>query len=299
MTYPATTGASEERGLGSGDFRRIADFAFSHAGLSIPTSKQAMVETRLERCRARTGHPTISAYLDFLETTEGKAEIEWTISALTTNVTHFFREAHHFDTVRKDVLPELVQRSARGQAIRLWSAGCSSGEEPFSLAMTVLQAIPDAPTRDIRILATDIDRRILQRASAGLFDSTQVKSVPKEALKRHFSVEEGRYRISADLRRMVTFRQLNLIEPWPMKRRFDVIFCRNVLIYFDRSTQDRLRPRFEAALSPGGWLFLGHSERLAADRGSRLQPSGVTTYRLTGPGLPRSAISNAGEEKCH
>lgn len=264
-------------------FARIASIAKREAGLTIPKAKIAMVQSRLLRRLSATDLDNFDAYLSFVENADGSRELENMISALTTNVSHFFREQHHFETLRDQVLPDLIARARAGQSVRLWSAGCSSGQEPYSIAMTLLDAFPQASDFDIRILATDVDRAILARARAGEFDQRQMDNVSEDQRKRYFEVSSGdseaTWRPGPAIRALVSFRHLNLIRDWPMKMQFDAIFCRNVVIYFNDETQKALWPRFAAALKPTGWFFLGHSERIHPKESALFQACGVTTYK--------------------
>jgi len=243
-----------------------------------------MVLARIAKRMRAFGHAALSEYCAHLEGEAGAEERRELIYTLTTNVTSFFRERHHFDALRDRILPQLVARARAGGRVRLWSAGCSSGQEPYSLAMTVLEALPEAARLDIRILATDIDPHVLTPARDAVFPEAQAQPIP-ESLRRRFlepaECSDGSpgYRVAEPVRRLVTFRQLNLIGPWPMKGRFDAILCRNVVIYFDRDTQRRLWGRFAGVLPPGGHLFLGHSERIdtAATHGFRVV--GPTMYQ--------------------
>ena len=261
-------------------FERVRYLAEREAGLSIPGVKRSMVQSRLSRRLRATGIPSFSSYLDKVETSAGAEERLNMISALTTNVSHFFREGHHFSLLAETLLPQLKERARAGNPIRIWSAGCSTGQEPYSIAMTLQDNWPDMNASDLRILATDIDRSVLSIAVQGIFEARQIEDVP-ERFQRTFFVEHDQSyaKISQAVRDAVTFRVLNLIEPWPMRRTFDVIFCRNVVIYFSDDTQRTLWPRFADALRPGGWLFLGHSERISAPGALNLEPSGVTSYR--------------------
>jgi chemotaxis protein methyltransferase CheR len=261
-------------------FQRIADFALEAAGLSIPDTKRALVTSRLQRRVTATGAASLAAYLDLLQGPDGAAEHAHAVSALTTNVTSFFRESHHFDTLTSVILPELRRRVAAGGRVRIWSAGCSSGEEPYSIAIAVLEAMPDALDHDVRILATDIDSRMVAAARAGRYETARVADLQPEQKSRYFTTsDDPKYcEVAAPLRRLVSVRPLNLVGPWPMRGRFDVIFCRNVVIYFGEDTQKALWPRLEEALHPGGTLFIGHSERLLGGSEKRLTPGGVTTF---------------------
>jgi chemotaxis protein methyltransferase CheR len=263
-------------------FRALARIARQDAGLTIPEGKAGMVQSRLARRLRVVGLDGFDAYLALVESTGGAEERRELISALTTNVTQFFRERHHFETLRNEVLPPLVARAQTGGRVRLWSAGCSTGQEAFSIACEVIRLAPRAPRFDIRILATDIDRNVLRRAREGRYPSTVFTGLSPDdiaSLSGAAGARSGETVIRPELRDLVTFRELNLLGPWPIRGAFDAIFCRNVVIYFDAEAQRRLWPRFEAALAPGGWLFLGHSERLNGDAAPGMANVGVTTYR--------------------
>ncbi len=262
-------------------FARITALAEAEAGLHIPQTKYSMVEARINRRLRATGLRSFEDYLDLVESADGAEERGNMLSALTTNVSHFFREQHHFDTLRTEAMPALSARLRTGGRVRIWSAGCSTGQEPYSIAITLLGIDPSIETKDIKILATDLDRTVLAAAKAGIYDERQMESVPEGVRARHFRKGEaaGTWEVAPTLRAMLTFRPLNLIEPWPMRTPFDVIFCRNVLIYFAEATQRTLWPKFETALHPGGWLFLGHSERVHDTERANFASAGITTYR--------------------
>lgn len=270
-------------------FEAIARFAHAAAGLVLSRDKAPMVLARVGKRMRALGLQSLGDYHDYLSSEAGEVERSELLFALTTNVTSFFREKHHFDVLRDSLLPDIARRARSGDRIRLWSAGCSTGQEPYSIAMTVLEALPEAPRCDIRILATDIDRKVLARARAGTFDTGQTETVP-EPLRRKYLLPVASARdaqratsvsqVSDELRGLVVFRELNLLEEWPMRGKFDAIFCRNVVIYFDRDTQARLWPKFANALLPGGLLFLGHSERIDTAQFSQFRPAGTTYYQL-------------------
>lgn len=282
MTPPLSQ-SSGSAALSSAEFARIAAIARREAGLSLSEGKRAMIASRLARRLRATGLTDFSAYLTHLESDAGAGERDHLISALTTNVTNFFREAHHFRTLETDLLPPLAERARAGGRVRLWSAGCSMGQEPYSIAMCLLRALPDAARLDIRVLATDIDSAVLATARRGRYPAAQVEPV-EPALRRQFFQEAGNGEMDVrdDLRDMILFRRLNLIGPWPFRGPFDVIFCRNVVIYFDGETQAALWPRMYQMLAPGGVLFIGHSERLDPETALRFKSDGVTTYRKPG-----------------
>ena len=272
-------------------FDAIAALAHAEAGLVLPRDKAPMVLARIGKRIRAGGHADLAAYCAHLHSADGEAERRELIYTLTTNVTSFFRERHHFDALRERLLPELAARARAGGRVRLWSAGCSTGQEPYSIAMVVLEALPEADSCDIRILATDIDPHVLARAEAGLYPDQQVEGVPDALRGRHFvpapeAGVAGARRVADPVRRLVTFRPLNLLGSWPMKGRFDIVFCRNVVIYFDRETQSRLWQRFAAALVPGGHLFVGHSERIDTAACGAFRPAGTTMYQRAEGGAP-------------
>jgi chemotaxis protein methyltransferase CheR len=280
MTLLAARSAPE---LGPDEFRRIAAFLRDRAGIALPDSKRQLVFARLGKRLRHLGLADFGAYLALVEAPRGTEELAEMISALTTNVTSFFREKHHFDLLRSEVLPPLLAAARQGARVRLWSAGCSSGEEAYCLAMTVLELDPAAAGRDIRILATDIDRAILARARAGHYGAEDIATLPAAARDRWFMpAPGGRHAVRPELAALISFRELNLIGDWPMRGPFDVIFCRNVAIYLDRAGQDRIWAGFAGCLTAGGLLCIGHSERLTDAVALRLKPAGITAYRLAG-----------------
>nr|WP_255552361.1 protein-glutamate O-methyltransferase CheR [Maritimibacter dapengensis] len=203
------------------------------------------------------------------------------ISALTTNVSHFFRESHHFDFLRTEVVPRLRDNSKMGRKSMIWSAGCANGQEPYSIAMVLHEA--GLPPSDVRILATDIDPVVVSTARRGRYPEHMTSGLTKEHRARFLDAsEDGQSCISADLRPYILFNTLNLLDPWPMQKKFDAIFCRNVVIYFDKQTQSALWQRYGSMLHPNGWLFLGHSERIDAAAENLFEKSGITTYTRRG-----------------
>ena len=249
--------------LGADDFRRVVTLAYAWAGLAIPNGKEGLVHSRLARRLRETGHASFSSYLDWLEKGAPPAERTAVIDLLTTNKTDFFREPAHFDFLLERVLPPLVARRA---PIRLWSAGCSSGEEPYTLAMLLRETLPDG--YDVRILATDISTRILERAKLGRYTAEQMAGVDDARRRRWFTEQPSpqgpQYSVKAELKAMIRFAHLNLMGDWPMKGPFDAVLCRNVMIYFDKPTQARLVRRYWELLAPDGYLFVGHSESLTS-----------------------------------
>lgn len=257
------------------DFRFLSRLANAHTGIVLTEQKRDMVYGRLVRRLRALGLESFHAYCKFLESDEGQSEIDHLINAITTNLTSFFRESHHFAHLSE----QLKQMAATGaRRLRIWSAGCSSGMEPYSIAMTVREAIPDIDKWDAKILATDIDTNILHTAQNGIYTIKDVGSVPEKFDKYIQSVDRERVQMSHDLKKMISFRPLNLMENWPMKGPFDVIFCRNVFIYFDKETKAGLVKKYADLLKPSGWLYIGHSENLSGLT-DRFELLGRTIYR--------------------
>ncbi len=277
MTDPA--GHRTVQSMSAAAFAGIAALAKAEAGLVMPPNKLNMVQSRLRPRLAELGLETYDQYASFVASADGLGERRHMLSALTTNVSHFFRENHHFEMLREQVLPELATRAREGKSVRIWSAGCSSGQEPYSIAMTILEHAPELAALDTLILATDIDPRILETAAAGRYSENQITAIPEPMAARHLHEAANQFSVNDTVRKLVRFRELNLFNPWPMRTRFDIIFCRNVVIYFDSETQNSLWPRFEAALRPDGWLFLGHSERVSESYSHLFRTVGMTAYR--------------------
>ena len=246
--------------LSGTDFARARALIRRFAGITLGDTKRALVYGRLVPLLRARNLVRVEEYLDLVEARDD--EREHFVNALTTNVTEFFREKHHFELLRTRILPRLYQR---GGPIRIWSAGCSSGEEPYSIALTVLQTPPPSSC-DVRILAADLDSQVVAKAAEGIYPLSRLGAVSLEQKKLGFLKGLGRFegqaRVRPEVRALITFKKLNLMEPWPMKDAFDVIFCRNVLIYFDDATRRQLVDRFVSQLKPEGALFLGHSESM-------------------------------------
>jgi chemotaxis protein methyltransferase CheR len=270
--------------LSRDDMGFIAKLVYEHAGIVIREHKEAMTRGRLARRVKALGLGSVSEYCAFLRTSGGADELPELINAVTTNHTAFFRERHHFDHLRKDVLPRLLaERAGRRGRIRIWSSACSSGEEPYSAAAISRDVLGHRSDVDFRILATDIDTDILERAEAGIYPAELFERLPpdlKPLLRIESAGTRGEARIADDLRRLIAFKRLNLIEKWPMRGPFDVIFCRNVFIYFDAQTKAAILDRFVGMLAPGGFLYLGHSESLPQPH-AQLRLIGRTIYERT------------------
>ncbi|WP_082925510.1 CheR family methyltransferase [Erythrobacter neustonensis] len=268
------------------DFRRISGLIHAETGIVLSDRKRMLAYSRLAPLVRRSGLTSFGAFLDTLD---GDARLlTEVVAALTTNHTYFHREPHHFDHFETTVRPDLVRRATAGEEVRIWSAGCSTGEEIWTLLMVLLGADRGAGMRlaqsRLIALASDISINALAGARAATYPASALEAVP-EPLRRAWSIaapgsgSEPRLGIDPVLQAMVRFRELNLMGEWPMRRPFDVIFCRNVMIYFDGPTKDRLLTRFANALLPGGYLYIGHSERVSGPAAELLDPVGPTIYR--------------------
>jgi len=262
-------------------FDRIAALTYRESGLLLVPEKRLMVQSRLrQRLRALQMH-SFQDYATLVASDSGHNEVRLMISALTTNVSSFLREPHHFDLLTKHLLPGLRKRIASGARIRIWSAGCSNGQEPYSIAMHLCRAEPSLAKADFRILATDIDPNVIAFAARGAYPSSQLNVLPEQYRADFFEMpgsDPSSLLVTAEIKRLISFKELNLLGDWPMRQKFDAIFCRNVVIYFDTHTQERLWPRFRAALAPNGLFFLGHSERIAKPEAFHFSTLGPTAY---------------------
>ena len=277
MTAPAPTVArvpavAADAELAPAQFQDISRTVYDVAGIQLRPGKEGLVRSRLAKRLRALGLATYEEYLARVAGDASGRELAEMVDALTTNKTNFFREPAHFTFLRERVLPALPASAP----LRIWSAGCSTGEEPYTLAMTLHEALPDLARRDVRILATDISSRVLAQARAGRYPDAVAGDVPPELLRRYFArVPGGAWEAGASLRDLIAFARLNLMEAWPMRGPFQAIFCRNVMIYFDKPTQQELVARYYEMLAPGGHLFVGHSESLSgiAHRFTYVQPA--------------------------
>lgn len=243
----------------SKDFEQVRKLIYDYAGISLNPSKEDMVYSRLARRLRATGLDSFSEYLSRLEQDGGSAEWQSFVNSLTTNLTAFFREEHHFP-----LLADHVRKQRDKHPIMLWCSASSTGEEPYSMAMTMLD-LYGSSMPPVKILATDLDTNVLAKAEAGVYPLERLEKLPEEKLKRYFlkgkGANAGFAQVRPELRNMITFRQLNLLDKtWPIRGPFDAIFCRNVMIYFDKQTQLQILQRFAPMLQPDGLLFAGHSE---------------------------------------
>lgn len=267
------------------DLDAIVSIMMAETGISLSGAKANLIYSRLAKRLRRLSLSSFAQYCALVESEAGAQERQEMIAALTTNVTRFFREPHHFEHLRTQMLPGLIARAKAGERIRLWSAACSSGQEPYSMALTLLGAMPDAPRFDIRILATDIDANVLAAGAAGIYEESLLEPVPA-ALRNNWFTPAGRGHMQASetLRGIVSFKKLNLIGQWPMRGKFQIIFCRNVVIYFEQATQEQIWSHMMPLLEGQGALYIGHSERIGGAAESALHSDGITIYRKSGKG---------------
>ena len=280
MNAPVT-GAFERPDLTARDYATLSALVHRETGILLPDSKRELVRSRLAKRLRTRGLNRFEDYLKIIGS--DPRERAAALDALTTNHTSFFREVHHFDHFVKDVRPALVQRAARGERIRLWSSACSSGEEPYSLAMSLLggdrqQGVTIAGS-DTIILATDLSPTVIGHARTASYPIAATAAVPKPLASAWLSTRDGQSRIDPVCAGLVQYRELNLMGDWPIRGMFEVIFCRNVMIYFDEPTKARLQQRLVERLVPGGHLYIGHSERLSGVAAEHCRPIGQTIYR--------------------
>ena len=272
-----TAPADREFVLTANDFRSLVSRVRELTGIVLGDSKRDLVYGRLGRRLRLRGCASFADYIALLDGPDGEDEKVDLVNAITTNLTSFFREPHHFEALAKTVLPGLT--AAPSRRLRIWSAACSSGEEPYSIGMVLQKTIADLHRWDARILATDIDTEMIATSRVGVYELAKTIAIPRELARGQMSkVDANTVEMSPRLKELIRFQPLNLLGPWPFGGLFDVIFCRNVVIYFDKETQRRLFDRFADSLVPGGWLFVGHSESLfrVSDRFEHL---GRTIYR--------------------
>ncbi|MBM3202799.1 protein-glutamate O-methyltransferase CheR [Candidatus Woesearchaeota archaeon] len=263
------------------DFNHLRTLSFEHSGIRVPDDKFDMFYCRLAKRIRLLKLPDFKAYCRYLRQHHEEEFTEF-INAITTNLTAFFRENHHFEYLRNQAIPDWKRRKFNQKRIRIWSAGCSTGEEPYSIAMTLAENGIYPGAWDVKILATDLDTQVLAKASSGIYTQDRLEGVSHERLRKwfqkHRSAQVNQVRIKPELKPLITFRQLNLITPWKLAGPFDVIFCRNVLIYFDNPTKSGIIHRFADLIPPEQHLIIGHSESLhnLCDRFTGL---GNTIYR--------------------
>ena len=268
------------------DLAEVAAMIYSDAGIFLNETKASLVYSRLSKHIRQLGLRNFREYCSLVSSPEGSAARREMLSFLTTNFTRFFRENHHFDHLRDEVMPGLVSRLKAGGRARIWSAASSDGQEPYSIALTALAVCPNIADYDFKILATDIDPKILAAARLGAYDAGALETVSPQMRKQWFQEVKvdgkPKFQVVDAVKRLITYNELNLMAAWPFKGKFDVIFCRNVVIYFDEPTQMRIWTRFSELLPMGGHLYIGHSERVSGDAKACFDNTGITTYRFNG-----------------
>lgn len=269
-----------EIALSDREFGRVKARVYAEAGISLSDAKRTLVVSRLSKIVRALKLPSIDAYLDYLEHSKSAPDGQDFINALTTNLTRFYREDHHFDHL-VGYVRGLMERQSHGGGkprLRIWSAGCSTGQEPYTIALCLLAALPDLRRWDFKILATDIDTNVVEKASIGVYPEAELNGLSAERARSFERGGDGTIRIPMAARALVSFKPLNLMAAWPMKGPFDAIFCRNVAIYFDKQTQGTLFARLGKLLAPEGFLYIGHSENLGAG-GEGFKLVGKTIYQ--------------------
>ena len=278
--------------LSEREFGRVKARVYAEAGISLSDAKRTLVVSRLAKHVRALRLNSFDAYLDYLERQGSPTDTQEFINALTTNLTRFWREDHHFEHLVKYVggLMQSRPRMAPGgrPKLRIWSAGCSTGQEPYTIALTLLSALPDLKRWDFKILATDIDTNVVKKAASGVYPVAELNGLSSDRMRLFEQAGNGEVRIPAAARELISFKQLNLMHnPWPMRGPFDAVFCRNVAIYFDKKTQGELFGRLGALIVPEGFLYIGHSENLG---------SGGNNFKLVGKTIYQSKIQNKARE---
>ena len=270
---------ANEFALGEREFERVRERLYDVAGISLSDAKRTMVIARLSRIVRTMKLASFAEYLDFLETKGTGADAQDFVNALTTNLTRFWREEHHFVHLITHVGDLIKTRtSVSEKRLRIWSAGCSTGQEPYTIALSLLDAFPDLKRWDFKILATDIDTSVIAKAATGVYPEGELNGLSADRARLFEKLGDGRIRVPPAVSQIVSFKPLNLMAQWPMRGPFDAIFCRNVAIYFDKPTQGEVFSRLGRILSPGGYLYIGHSENVgSANAGFRLV--GKTIYQ--------------------
>ena len=271
-----------EIALSDREFGRVKARVYAQAGISLSDAKRTLVVSRLSKIVRALKLSSIDRYLDHLEQAKSARDAQDFINALTTNLTRFYREDHHFEHLTgyiRGLMERQPRRAGEGKPrLRIWSAGCSTGQEPYTIALCLLAALPDLRRWDFRILATDIDTTVIDKASVGVYPEAELNGLSPERVRLFERPGDGTIRIPMAARALVSFKPLNLMTPWPMRGPFDAIFCRNVAIYFDKQTQGALFARLGGILAPGGFLYIGHSENLGSG-GEGFKLVGKTIYQ--------------------
>lgn len=266
------------------DFNAIAGIVRKNAGIDLNEAKLGLVKSRLQKRLRTLDLASFREYINLVNSSNGAAELDELICAISTNVTSFNREPHHFVHFRETVLPNLIKKMKARESVRIWSAGCSNGSEAFTVACAILEAYPDALKCDFKILASDIDKYSLETGRNGLYSEDMVAKMPSSSMNKWFQKVDRGYQIDPKLRSMVSFKTLNLMAPWPIRKKYDAIFCRNVLIYFTQEDQAKLFTKFSGHLLEDAFMYIGHSERVVGSAAQNLISVGATTYQYNSKG---------------
>jgi chemotaxis protein methyltransferase CheR len=273
--------------LSEREFARIKRRVYEVAGISLSDAKRTLVISRLSKIVRALQLGGFDAYVDFLERGAAPADQQAFVNALTTNLTRFYREDHHFEHLREHI-KGLIAHRPRGTRLRIWSAGCSTGQEPYTIGMDLLAAFPELKRWDFKILGTDIDTTVLAKAAQGIYPESEAAGLTPERARLLEKLGDGTIRVPEEARNLVSFKPLNLIAPWPVRGPFDAIFCRNVAIYFDKPTQGQMFGRFGGLMAPEAFLYIGHSENLGAG-GEAFKLVGKTIYQSRKPNKREAA----------
>lgn len=280
------------------DFSAIRSLIGDRTGINLRDSRRSLVYARLGRRLRALELTRFSEYIDYLD--QSTDEVEQFVNSITTNLTSFFRESFQLDEFAQRLLPEAIEAHAADRRLRVWSAGCSTGEEPYTLAILVHEVLGDLSEWDVKILATDLDTQVLEKARKGTYPGESIDGMGAARAKRWFSRASGmvsdEVQIAPELQKIVSFKELNFMEDWPFRGPFDIIFCRNVLIYFDNPTQMWVIDRFGEMLNEGGHLVIGHSETLRGRRSDQFQACGKNVYRRTGASKLEASGSSAHQQ---
>ncbi len=259
------------------DFNTISSMVYEKTGIVLAEHKRNMVYSRLSRRLRALNFETFAEYISYVQGRGAAKEMESFINSITTNLTSFFREGHHFEHLKKEVLEPLLSSRTNTKRLRIWSAGCSKGAEPYSIAMVLASCLEKYKGWDAKILATDIDTSMLAHGRAGIYDDKDFEAIPSQY--HRYVTQQGRELLMKPaIKQLITFNPLNLLEEWPMKGTFDIIFCRNVVIYFDTETQRKLFARYHKILKENGHIYIGHSENLLKVS-QDFKSEGKTIYR--------------------
>lgn len=248
------------------EFDLIRRLVYDESGINLTDNKKQLVIGRLGKRLRKLGLRTFKEYYAYVKDAGGEQEVTTLLDCISTNKTDFFREPGHFDFLRRELIPGFLN-SGNGKKLRIWSAACSTGEEPYSIAITLHESIPEIESYDVKMLASDISTKVLDAADRGVYEAERLKPIPYDVMQRHFLMgsgnNNGRFKVKRHLRDMIVYRRINLMDAnYPIRTRFDVIFFRNAMIYFDKPTQVDVISKLSRYLKDGGYLFLGHSETL-------------------------------------